>query len=111
MLDVLGEDYVRTARSKGIGERRVVHRHALRSALTPLVTQFGINLGTLLGGIIVTETVFGLPGLGQQIYTSISRQDLPVIIGLVLLASAFVVVANIVVDFIYAVLDPRVRLT
>ncbi len=111
MLDVLGEDYVRTARSKGIGERRVVHRHALRSALTPLVTQFGIDLGTLLGGIIVTETVFGLPGLGQQIYTSISRQDLPVIIGLVLLASAFVVVANIVVDFIYAVLDPRVRLT
>jgi peptide/nickel transport system permease protein len=111
MLDVLGEDYIRTARSKGLGERRVTYRHGLRSALTPVVTQFGIDLGTLLGGIIVTETVFGLPGLGQQIYNSISRQDLPVIIGLVLLASAFIVAANIVVDMVYAVLDPRVRLT
>ncbi|HEY7008558.1 MAG TPA: ABC transporter permease [Jatrophihabitantaceae bacterium] len=111
MLDVLGEDYIRTARSKGISERRVVYRHGLRSALTPVVTQFGIDLGTLLGGIIVTETVFGLPGLGQQIYNSISRQDLPVIIGLVLLASAFIVAANIVVDMVYAVLDPRVRLS
>jgi len=88
-----------------------VYRHALRSALTPVVTQFGIDLGTLLGGIIVTETVFGLPALGQEIYNAISRQDLPVIIGLVLLASAFIVVANIVVDLIYAVLDPRVRLS
>jgi len=111
MLEVLGEDYIRTARSKGIREQRVVYRHALRSALTPVVTQFGIDLGTLLGGIIVTETVFGLPGLGQEIYNAISRQDLPVIIGLVLLASAFIVVANIVVDVIYAVLDPRVRLS
>jgi peptide/nickel transport system permease protein len=109
MLEVLGEDYIRTARSKGIREQRVVYRHALRSALTPVVTQFGIDLGTLLGGIIVTETVFGLPGLGQEIYNAISREDLPVIIGLVLLASAFIVVANIVVDLIYVVLDPRVR--
>jgi len=76
-----------------------------------VVTQFGIDLGTLLGGIIVTETVFGLPDLGQEIYNAISRQDLPVIIGLVLLASAFIVVANIVVDLIYAILDPRVRLS
>ena len=111
MLDVLGEDYIRTARSKGISDRRVVYRHGLRSALTPVVTQFGIDLGTLLGGIIVTETVFGLPGLGQQIYNSISREDLPVIIGLVLLASAFIVAANILVDLFYAVLDPRVRLS
>ena len=111
MLDVLGEDYIRTARSKGISEGRVVYRHGLRTALTPVVTQFGLDLGTLLGGIIVTETVFGLPGLGQQIYNSISRQDLPVIIGLVLLASAFIVAANIVVDVIYAVLDPRVPLS
>ncbi len=111
MLDVLGEDYIRTARSKGLAEKRVVYRHGLRSALTPVVTQFGIDLGTLLGGIIVTETVFGLPGLGLQIYNSISRQDLPVIIGLVLLASAFIVAANILVDMVYALLDPRVRLT
>jgi peptide/nickel transport system permease protein len=76
-----------------------------------VVTQFGIDLGTLLGGIIVTETVFGLPGLGQEIYNAINRQDLPVILGLVLLASAFIVVANIVVDLIYAMLDPRVRLS
>jgi peptide/nickel transport system permease protein len=110
MLDVLGEDYIRTARAKGISERRVVYRHGLRSAMTPVVTQFGIDLGTLLGGIILTETVFSLPGLGQQIVSSIGNQDLPVIIGLVVLASAFIVVANIVVDVIYAVLDPRVRL-
>lgn len=111
MLDVLGEDYVRTARSKGLSERRVVYRHGLRSALTPIVTQTGIDLGTLLGGVVVTESVFGLPGLGQQIVSSINRQDLPVIIGIVLLASAFIVAANIVVDAMYAVLDPRVRLS
>ena len=110
MLDVMGEDYVRTARAKGLSERRVVYRHGLRAAITPVTTQFGIDLGTLLGGVIITETVYGLPGLGQQIYNSISRQDLPVIIALVLLASAFVVVANIIVDAVYALLDPRVRL-
>ena len=111
MLDVLGEDYVRTARAKGLSESRVIFRHALRAAITPMVTQFGIDLGTLLGGVIVTETIFGLPGLGQQIVNSITQEDLPVIIGLVLLASAFVVAANIIVDALYALLDPRVRLT
>jgi len=111
MLDVLGEDYIRTARAKGLRERRVIYRHGLRSALAPVVTQFGIDLGTLLGGIIVTETVFGLPGLGQQIVQAITRQDQPVIIGFVIVASTFIVVANIVVDLLYAVLDPRVRLS
>ncbi|EWT07930.1 ABC transporter permease [Intrasporangium chromatireducens Q5-1] len=110
MLDVLGEDYVRTARSKGVGERRVVLRHALRAALTPIVTQFGIDVGSLLGGVVVTETVFSLPGLGKTAIDAINQQDLPVIIGIVLFASAAVVVANIVVDAFYAVLDPRVRL-
>lgn len=110
MLDVLGEDYVRTARSKGIGERRVVMRHGLRAALTPIVTQFGIDVGTLLGGVVVTETVFSLPGLGKSAIDAINQQDLPVIIGIVLFASAAVVAANIVVDIMYAVLDPRVRL-
>jgi peptide/nickel transport system permease protein len=110
MLDVLGEDYVRTARSKGIGEGRVVVRHALRAALTPVVTQFGIDVGALLGGVVVTETVFSLPGLGKTAIDAINQQDLPVIIGIVLFASAAVVVANIVVDIVYAVLDPRVRL-
>lgn len=111
MLDVLGEDYIRTARAKGLSERRVTYRHALRAALTPIVTQFGIDLGTLLGGVIVTEQVFGLPGLGRQAVLSITTQDLPVIMGIVLLASAFIVAANIIVDVAYAVLDPRVRLS
>jgi peptide/nickel transport system permease protein len=110
MLDVLGEDYIRTARSKGIGESRVVVRHGLRSALTPVVTQFGIDLGQLIGGVVVIETVFSLPGLGKAAIDAINQQDLPVIIGIVLFASAAVVVANILVDVGYAFLDPRVRL-
>jgi peptide/nickel transport system permease protein len=111
LLEVLGEDYVRTARSKGLSERRVVYRHALRSALTPVVTQLGIDVGALLGGAIITEDVFGLPGLGQEAVQSVTTQDLPVIVGIVLFASFFVVVANIVVDLLYAVLDPRVRIS
>ncbi|HEX5560859.1 MAG TPA: ABC transporter permease [Nocardioidaceae bacterium] len=110
MLDVLGEDYVRTARSKGLSERRVVLRHGLRSALTPVVTQFGIDLGQLIGGVVVTETVFSLPGLGKTVIDAITRQDLPVIVGIVIFASAAVVTANILVDVAYALLDPRVRL-
>jgi peptide/nickel transport system permease protein len=110
MLDVLGEDYIRTARSKGIREGRVIVVHGLRSALTPVVTQFGIDLGQLIGGVVVIETVFSLPGLGQTAIVAINQQDLPVIIGIVLFASAAVVVANILVDVLYAVLDPRVRL-
>jgi peptide/nickel transport system permease protein len=110
MLDVLGEDYIRTARSKGISELRGIVLHSLRSALTPVVTQFGIDVGLLLGGAGVTETVFSLPGLGKAAIDAIGQQDLPVIIGIVLFASAAVVAANIVVDLLYAVLDPRVRL-
>ncbi len=110
MLDVMGEDYIRTARSKGLSERRVIFRHALRAALTPVVTQFGIDVGVLLGGAIITEQVFGLPGLGYTAVQAIVQSDLPVIIGVVLVAATAVVVANIVVDAFYAVLDPRVRL-
>jgi peptide/nickel transport system permease protein len=110
MLDVLGEDYIKTARSKGLSDRRVIYRHALRSALTPVVTQFGIDLGQLIGGVVITETVFSLPGLGKTAIDAINQQDLPVIIGIVLFASACVVVANILVDILYAFLDPRVRL-
>lgn len=108
MLEVLSEDYIRTARSKGVGEGRIIYRHALRSALTSVVTQFGIDLGVLLGGAVVTENIFGLPGLGQLAIQSVTQQDLPVIIGVVLLGAVFVVVANIVVDLLYPVLDPRV---
>src|SRR3954470_14332158 len=110
MLDVLGEDYIGTARSKGLGERRVIFRHGLRAALTPIVTQFGIDLGTLLGGAIITETVFGLPGLGFQAIRAVNANDLPIIIGVVVIATAAIVIANLLVDIFYAVLDPRVRL-
>lgn len=109
LLETLGEDYIRTARAKGLGERRVVYRHAMRSAMTPLVTQFGIDFATILGGAIITESVFGLPGLGLRVIQAIDVQDLPVVEGIVIMASMFVVVANIVVDALYALLDPRVR--
>jgi len=111
LLDTMGEDYIRTARSKGISERRVLFRHAVRSALTPVVSQLGIDIGALLGGVLVVEVVFGLQGLGQETITSISQGDQPVVIGFVILASVFVVVANLIVDMSYAALDPRVRIT
>jgi peptide/nickel transport system permease protein len=110
LLEVLGEDYIRTARAKGLTERRVIFRHGLRSALTPVASQFGIDVGTLVGGAIVTETVFGIPGLGYTAVKAIGNGDLPVILGIVIVASTAVVVANIVIDVFYAVLDPRVRL-
>jgi len=109
MLDVLGEEYIPTARAKGLTERREIFRHGLRSALTPVVTQFGIDFGTLLGGVIIVENIFGLPGLGQLAVQSVVQQDLPVVIGTIVLAAAFIVVANIVVDVCYGLLDPRVR--
>ena len=110
LLDTLGEDYIRTARSKGISERRVLYRHAVRSAMTPVVSQLGIDVGALLGGVIVVEQVFGLQGLGQQTVTAISQGDGQLVIGFVMLAALFVVVANLIVDISYALLDPRVRI-
>jgi peptide/nickel transport system permease protein len=110
MLDVMGEDYIRTARAKGLTERRVIYRHSLRSALNPVVSQFGIDVGTLLGGAILTEWTFGMPGVGYIAVVAIQQQDLPVIIGIVIVAAAAVVVVNICVDVLYAALDPRVRL-
>jgi peptide/nickel transport system permease protein len=110
MLDVLHEDYIRTARSKGISELRVTTHHALRGALTPVVSQFGIDVGSLMGGAIVTEVVFGLPGLGREAVQAIANQDLPIIMGITILSAALVVAANLVVDVLQAVMDPRVRL-
>jgi peptide/nickel transport system permease protein len=110
LLDVLGEDYMRMARAKGLSERRVIFRHGVRAALTPVVSQLGVDIGQLLGGVIVVETVFGLNGLGQVSVQAIDTDNLPVIIGFVVLAAAFVVVANIIVDLVYALLDPRVRI-
>ena len=110
MLDTLGEDYIRTARSKGMSENRVIMKHALRASLTPVVTLAGLDIGVTLGGAVITETLFGIPGLGWTVIQAINQQDLPVIMGIVILAAAFVVVANLLVDLLYAVLDPRVRL-
>lgn len=109
MLEVLGQDYIRTARAKGLTERRVTYVHAFRSAMPPLVTQLGIDIGMLLGGAIVIEQVFGLNGIGSLAVTSVAMQDRPVIIAIVLLGGLFVVVSNLVVDMLYAVLDSRVR--
>ncbi|MGF2950080.1 ABC transporter permease [Microbacterium alcoholitolerans] len=109
MLDVLGEDYVRTARAKGLTERRVIYVHAFRSAMPPLVTQLGIDIGLMLGGVIVIEQVFGLQGVGALAITSVSMQDRPVIIAIVLLGGLFVALSNLIVDLFYALLDSRVR--
>jgi len=110
MLETMGEDYIRSARAKGLRERRVVVRHGLRAALTPIVTIFGLDFGLLLGGAVLTERVFNLPGIGQYAYNAIAvTNDLPQILGVVMVAAFFVVFCNLVVDIIYAVVDPRVR--
>jgi peptide/nickel transport system permease protein len=110
VLEVLGEDYIRTARAKGLSRRRILYKHAVRAALTPIVTQLGIDVGTLLAGAFVTERVFGLTGLGQLSLNAIYNGDLPVVAAVVVLAAVLIVVMNTVVDIIYAFLDPRVRL-
>jgi peptide/nickel transport system permease protein len=109
MLDSLGQNYVRTARAKGLPEPTVLRRHALRPALMPIVTIFGMDLGALLGGALITESVFGLPGVGKLAADAINSADQPVILGVTLFAAGFVVVANVAVDLVYALLDPRVR--
>ncbi len=109
MLDVLREDYIRTAYSKGLSERLVVIRHALRNVLIPAITVIGLSLGALLGGAVVTETVFTLPGMGRLVVQSIARRDFPVIQGAVMLIAIFYVLANLIVDVLYVYLDPRIR--
>jgi peptide/nickel transport system permease protein len=109
MLETMGEDYIRTARAKGLPERKVIVKHGMRAALTPIVTIFGLDLGLLLGGAILTETTFSFPGLGQFTILAIQNQDLPEIQGVVMIAAFFIVVANMIVDILYAVVDPRVR--
>lgn len=111
VIETMHEDYIRTARAKGLPERRVIYRHGLRGALTPVVTMLGIDLGTLLGGLFIVETLFGLPGVGQLAVTSISTNDFPMVMGVTVLGALFIAVANLVVDVAYAALDPRVRYT
>jgi peptide/nickel transport system permease protein len=108
MLDVLREDYIRTAYSKGLMKRSVVVRHALRNVLVPTVTIIGLSLGALLGGAVVTETVFTLPGMGRLVVQSVARRDYPVIQGAVMLIAVFYVLANLLVDILYIYLDPRI---
>jgi peptide/nickel transport system permease protein len=109
LVEVMGEDYIRTARAKGLTERRVIVRHGIRSAITPIVTALGMDIGFLLGGAILVETVFNIPGVGRLAFESIQNSDLPMIQGTVLLGAFFIVVMNLVVDVAYAFLDPRVR--
>jgi len=109
VLETLGEDYVRTARAKGLRERVVVVKHALRAGLTPIVTAAGLDLAYLLGGAIITESIFSLPGMGVLAVQSVVDSDLPVIAGVTLVSATFIIVANLVVDLLYAVVDPRVR--
>jgi peptide/nickel transport system permease protein len=109
LLDVMGEDYIRTARAKGLAERRVILKHGVRSAITPVVTVLGLDIGILLGGAILTETVFNIPGIGRLAYNAIVRGDLPIVQGTVLFGAFFIIIMNLIVDILYAFLDPRVR--
>jgi len=109
MLDVLGDDYVRTARAKGVRPWGVVMRHALPNAMIPVLTVIGLTVATLVGGAIVTETVFGLPGVGNLIVSAVLRRDYPVIQGTLLVISGIYVLINLAVDLLYAAVDPRVR--
>jgi peptide/nickel transport system permease protein len=109
LIDVMGEDYIRTARAKGLRERTVVMKHGLRSAITPLVTVLGLDIAILLGGAVLVETVFDIPGIGRLNFDAIQHADFPIVQGTITLAAIFIILANIVVDIAYAYLDPRVR--
>ncbi len=109
LIEVLDEDYIRTARAKGLVERRVILRHGVRSAITPIVTIFGLDLGILLGGAILTETVFNIPGIGRTAFDAIQKSDLPVVQGTVLIGATAIVLFNLIVDVLYGFIDPRVR--
>jgi peptide/nickel transport system permease protein len=109
LIETMSEDYIRTARAKGVPERRVIMHHGVRAAITPIVTVLGLDIGTLLGGAILIETVFNIPGVGRLAYEGIVNADLPVIQGTVLFGAFFIVIANLIVDIMYAYVDPRVR--
>jgi ABC-type dipeptide/oligopeptide/nickel transport system permease component len=110
MLEVLGEDYIRTARAKGLSEWTVVFRHGLSNALLPVVTLVGFEFAALFGGLIITETVFSVPGLGQYVVASILNRDYPAAQGIVLILASIVVLGNLAIDLLYGLLDPRTRL-
>ncbi|MFI6511753.1 ABC transporter permease [Streptosporangium sp. NPDC050855] len=109
LVEILRADYIRTAVAKGLPRRRVVGRHALRNALIPLVTYLGADLGQLMGGAVITETIFNLPGIGQQLFSSVYLREQPVVVGIVTMLVLIYILANLIVDLLYAVLDPRIR--
>ena len=109
MLEVLGQDYVRTAHAKGLSDLRVVGLHALRNALIPVVTVIGLQVGILLGGAIITETIFSWPGIGKWLIEAIARRDYPVLQGGVLIVSSLIILVNLMVDLLYGMLNPRIR--
>jgi peptide/nickel transport system permease protein len=109
MLETMSEDYIRTARAKGLPERTVTYKHALRASLTPVITMLGLDIAGLLGGVVITENVFSLPGLGVYALQSLYNQDFPAVMAVTEVAAIFIVVANLIVDVVYAFLDPRVR--
>ena len=111
LLEVLGEDYIRTARAKGLTERRVIFHHGMRSALTPIVTVLGLDVGILVGGAILTESVFNIPGIGRLTFDAIQRGDIITVQGATLFLALAVCICNLLVDVMYSVLDPRVRLS
>ena len=111
MLDVLGQDYVRTARAKGVRELGVLGRHAFRNALVPMVTVVGLQVGLLLGGAVITETVFGYPGVGQLVVSAISARDTPLVQACVLITASGFILVNLLVDMSYVLIDPRIRLS
>jgi peptide/nickel transport system permease protein len=109
MLEVLGQDYIRTARAKGLPERRVIYRHALRNALIPVVTVLGLDLGRLFNGAVITETIFQWPGMGRLTIEAVLSRDFPVLMGIVLISSIMILTANLLTDIAYALIDPRIR--
>ena len=109
MLEVLGEDYVRTARAKGLPPRRVIGLHALRNAMIPVITTIGLQVGVLMAGAILTETIFSWPGIGKWMVDSISRRDYPVVQGGLVLIAVIVMVVNLTVDLLYGLINPRIR--
>jgi peptide/nickel transport system permease protein len=110
MLDVLRQDYIRTARAKGASQKRVILRHALKNAILPIVAMIGLDIGIFMGGIVVVESVFGWPGIGQLAWQAIQRVDIPIIMGVTLISAVFIVLGNLLADLVSPFIDPRIRL-
>ena len=109
MLDVLRQDYLRTARAKGVSERKVVYHHALRNALIPIITIFGVQFSNVLGGSVLAETVFAWPGVGRLVVDAIDQRDIPTVTGALIMTTMLVTIVNLLVDIVYAYVDPRIK--